>query len=106
MSFGGDSNFFTKLGSAVMGKTKDGEPGNYFKGIGSVFTGSAFKSPEMPAVEPLPSITSQASDDALKNAAKLEAESLRKRKGMKSTILTADSSLMAPEQTQKAQLLG
>jgi len=69
-----------------------------------LLTGMMPGTAEMPAVEPLPAQTTN--DDALKNAAKLEAENLRKRKGMKSTILTEDSSLMAPAQTQKAQLLG
>ena len=65
-----------------------------------------FSTPEMPAVEPLP-VTKTVQDDAsLKAAARVEAERLRKRKGLKSTILTsADQSLMGPAQTQKAELL-
>ena len=62
--------------------------------------------PDMPAVAPLPSINSAENTEALKNAAKLEAERLRKRKGMKSTILTQDSSLMSGVQTGKAEVLG
>jgi hypothetical protein len=67
--------------------------------------GGMFKAPEMPAVEPAPAPLMDNSE-ALKNAAKLEAERLRKRKGMKSTIMTEDSKLMAPVQTQKAEMLG
>jgi hypothetical protein len=49
----------------------------------------------------------KAADLATENAAKAEAEKLRKRKGMKSTILTGmDQTLMQPAQTQKAELLG
>jgi hypothetical protein len=64
------------------------------------------KAPEVPAVAPAPAAPTY-NDDSLKAAAKLEAERLRKRKGMKSTILTGDSTLMQPQaQTQKSELLG
>ena len=70
-----------------------------------------FEKPEMPGVEPLPSVSSMKDNSAeLQAAAKIEAERLRKRKGMKSTILTgasaSDQALMGTEQTQKAELLG
>ena len=70
-----------------------------------------FEKPEMPAVEPLPSGAGMRDNSAeLQAAAKIEAERLRKRKGMKSTILTgasaSDQALMGTEQTQKAELLG
>ncbi len=61
---------------------------------------------EAPAVAPFAPIKTVESDDALKNAAKLEAERLRRRKGMKSTILTQDSTLMSGVQTGKAEALG
>lgn len=64
-----------------------------------------FEAPQMPPVEPLPNYRADNSA-ALKNAAKLEAERLRKRKGMKSTILTQDSTLMSGVQTGKAEALG
>lgn len=76
------------------------------EGDTSIFdkVGGMFAAPEMPKVPPLPAIGSD--NSALQNAAKLEAERLRRRKGMKSTILTSDASLMAPGQTQKTELLG
>ena len=68
-----------------------------------------FEKPEMPSVEPLPE-NKVDNSATLAAAAKIEAERLRKRKGMKSTILTgasaSDQALMGTEQTQKAELLG
>lgn len=63
-------------------------------------------------VTAVPSSDSPAGDtSALKAAAsaaaRAEAERLRKRQGLKSTILTgSDQSLMTPAQTEKAQALG
>jgi hypothetical protein len=65
-----------------------------------------FEKPEMPGVEPLPEFKADNSA-ALKEAARLESERIRKRKGMKSTVLTGmDQAMMQPAQTQKAELLG
>lgn len=65
--------------------------------------GSVFSSPKMPESPPvLPPVKN---DEALKDAARLEAERLRKRKGFKSTWLTAGLGDLV-EQTQKAELLG
>ncbi len=64
---------------------------------------SLFSSPSMPAAPPV--IPPPVNDQALKDAARLEAENLRKRKGFKSTWLTAGVGNLN-EQTQKAQLLG
>jgi hypothetical protein len=60
--------------------------------------------PLKPIVEP-PKITEKI-DVAAKVAAEAEAAKLRKRKGLKSTILTGPEGLMTPAQTQKAELLG
>ena len=64
-----------------------------------------FKQPGMPAVSPAAESVEDTS--ALKAAARAEAARLRKRQGLKSTILTgSDQSLMTPAQTEKAQALG
>lgn len=54
-----------------------------------------------PSVQYVPVMDNSA---ALKAAAKLEAEQLRKRKGMKATWLTGNE--QGQEQTQKSELLG
>jgi hypothetical protein len=108
MSWGGvsDSNFFKKAGVipdlSIEGVLAPGHdvPGNLWSDVSG-----AFKPPVMPAVEPLPNATADNSA-ALREAARLEADRLRKRRGMKSTIMTAGDSLMTPVQTQKAELLG
>lgn len=56
--------------------------------------------PAAPVVAPITD-----NSEELAAAAKLEAENLRKRKGMKSTWLTAGDDL-GTATTQKAQLLG
>lgn len=63
-----------------------------------------FSSPSMPAPPP-PAPPPVVDNSALQNAAKLEAENLRKRKGFKSTWLTSGLGDIN-EQTQKATLLG
>lgn len=62
-----------------------------------------FSSPDAPAL-PAPA-PPPVDKSALKNAARLESERLKKRKGFKSTWLTAGMGDLN-EQTQKAQLLG
>ena len=57
--------------------------------------------PKYDAGDPAPVDNSE----ALKNAARLEAERMRKRKGMKSTILTQGMG-SSMEQLQKAELMG
>lgn len=65
---------------------------------------SFFSSPSTPA--PPPPVPTVDNSEALANAAKLEAERLRKRKGMKSTWLTGAEGTGMTESTQKATLLG
>jgi hypothetical protein len=65
---------------------------------------SFFSSPSTQA--PPPPVPTVDNSEALANAAKLEAERLRKRKGMKSTWLTGAEGADMGEQTQKATLLG
>ncbi|MDD2657204.1 MAG: hypothetical protein PHD04_00900 [Candidatus Pacebacteria bacterium] len=85
-------------------KSKLINPIEGLKGIQDVAT-DLFPVPELPPVNAPASFKDN--NTALQNASKLEAERLRKRKGMKATILTQDSSLMTPAvQTQKAELLG
>lgn len=62
-----------------------------------------FSSPDAPAVPAAP--PPPVDNAALKNAARLEAERLKKRKGLRSTWLTAGMGDLN-EQIQKAQLLG
>ena len=77
---------------------------NPLKGVEAIQEGF-LTSPEMPAVSPAAESVEDTS--ALKAAARAEAERLRKRQGLKSTILTgSDQSLMTPAQTEKAQALG
>ena len=57
----------------------------------------------------LPQVVAPVDESAIKLAAFAEAERLRKRKGMKSTILTDvsnSSSLLAPEAKQGAEMGG
>ncbi len=61
-----------------------------------------FSSPDAPPLPPPPEPIFD--DTALKEAARVEAERLRKRKGFKSTILT--QGLSFNEQTSGAKLLG
>ena len=65
---------------------------------------SLFSSPSPPSLPP-PVKPPAYDSEALKNAAKLEAENLKKRKGFKSTWLTQGMGELN-EATQKAQLLG
>lgn len=79
-------------------------------GVGAA-TGSVvdlFKTPDMPDVPPTPSSPLTAINTAGKEAAIAEAARLRKRRGMKSTILTGsdDSALLDQNQLQKATMLG
>ncbi len=70
--------------------------------------GSFFSSPSTPDVITVaaPSPNDAAAKAAADEAAKAEAEAARKRKGMRSTILTGASGDTSTAPTQKAELLG
>ena len=72
--------------------------GRQAKGVGDFFSG-----PDLPEAPPLPPIDNT---EQLKNAARLEAERLRKRKGMKSAWLTQSIVGLGGEQVRGTELLG
>lgn len=58
------------------------------------------KTPEIPAFTPPPSIE----DPEIKEAAAREAERIRKKKGLRSTILTGSQGLLTPPPVLKEKL--
>jgi hypothetical protein len=68
--------------------------------------GSLFSSPSTPDVVEVPVYDDTAAEEAARAAAEAEAAAARKRKGMKSTILTGAQGDTSMAPTQKAELLG